>query len=267
MGFACPVGTPCLAAVLLPPARGAHPGPNLWLISVRHPTPARALGSPRALGGGTWLSPEWGGHRRGGRGGQCILFNCFFETSSAHPPASHSPPPSHSNSSQRCPHLTLLLAPLPPSPVFSLPSSFCSSSSPAAVAHSVCVCAHVSCLCHFPCPLSQSKNASNKFIFHLKTERSICLGSICSLNCFFLSLLGKRPWSGQMAFRGSYWSSPRGKKMLPPLTGPHKISHQTESSFRISGQHLIVRRRRRIQLWYHCLLTQLMTWDLSAAVA
>lgn len=138
MGFACPVGTPCLAAVLLPLARGAHPGPNLWLIPVRNPMPARALGSSQALGGGMGLSSEWGDHRRGCVGGEdsAFLSTVFWELS-AHPPASHSPLASRSNSSQHCPHLTPIPTPLPPSPVFSLPSSFCSSSSPAAVAHSV----------------------------------------------------------------------------------------------------------------------------------
>ena len=167
MGFACPVGSPCLAAVLLPLVRGALLGPDLLLVSVQHPTPARALGSSRVLGGGTWLSSEWGGRRRGCVGGED---GAFFSTValgwSAHPPASRSPLPSHSNSSRRCTHLTPIPAPLPPSPVFSLPSSFCSSSSPAAVAHCVCVCAHarvrahVSCLCHFPSPPCQTNSFS-----------------------------------------------------------------------------------------------------------
>lgn len=161
MGFACPVGTPSLAAVFLALARGAHPGLNLWLISVRRPTPARALGSSRALGGGTWLLSELGGHGKGCVGGEDgAFFSTVFWGLSVHSPASHSPLPSHSNSSRRCPHLTPIPAPLPPSPVFSLLFSFCSSSSPAAVAQSVCVyvcvcvCtgAHVSHLCRSSCP-------------------------------------------------------------------------------------------------------------------
>ena len=156
VSFACPVGTPCLAAGLLSLARGAHPGPKLWLIPAQHPAPARALGISRALRGGTWLSPQWGGHRTGGvRGEGSEFFSAFFWVLSAHSPESRSAFPSHSNSSRLCPHLTPTPAPLPPSSVFSLPSSFCSSSSPVAVAHCVCVCActhvHVSCLCHLPC--------------------------------------------------------------------------------------------------------------------
>lgn len=45
MGFAGPVGSPGLPPLLLPLERDAHLGPDLWLVSVQHPTPVRALGS------------------------------------------------------------------------------------------------------------------------------------------------------------------------------------------------------------------------------
>lgn len=156
MGFACPVGCPCLAALLLPLARGAHLGPDLRLISVRHPSPARDLGNSRALGGVGW-SQEGG--RVGGEDG-AFFSASFFGGLSARPPASCSPLPSDSNGSRCCPRRTPIPAPPPPSLlcfpwVFSFPSSFCSSTSPQRVLMAcvrVCARTHVSCLCHSPLP-------------------------------------------------------------------------------------------------------------------
>lgn len=181
------------------------PGANLWLVSVLHPSTSQGStwGRHVAVVPVRWSQEACVGAEDGAFF-QLLLWG-YLPILQHHVLLS----PHTATAVNVAPISHLIPAPLPPSPVFSLPSSFCSSSSPAALAHCVCVCTCMRmCTCVTsmspPCPPSQGKNTGNKFIFHLKTERSICQGSICSLNCSFLSLLGKRLWSGQMAFRGSY---------------------------------------------------------------